>query len=242
MPCGLARLELAFPTSRWEPASALGRSRSHFDAAQCGVAGTALLFRIAGTSSFADRLSTVSDEQAQERDWVRLAQAGDRVAFTNLVRRYQNPVHRFILRMLGSHEEALELTQETFIKVWQALPQWQPQAQFKTWLFRIASNVAVDALRRRKIVEMVPLEEDYDAPAHGPTPDVQLQSRQRLRSLESALAALPAEQRQAILLREIEGLSYTEISTVLDIHEGTVKSRIARARAALASALRKSET
>jgi RNA polymerase sigma factor (sigma-70 family) len=196
---------------------------------------------VAGTFSFANRLIAVSDEQPKELEWVRLAQAGDRMAFAHLVRRHQDAVHRFIQRMLGSHEEALELAQETFIKAWQALPQWQPQAQFKTWLFRIASNTAMDALRRRRIVEMVPLEEEYDAPAHGPGPDVQLQSRQRLRSLESALAALPAEQREVILLREIEGLSYAEISTALGVHEGTVKSRIARAREALASAVRESE-
>jgi RNA polymerase sigma factor (sigma-70 family) len=197
---------------------------------------------IAGTCSFADRLIIVTDEQSDDREWVRLAQAGDRAAFARLVRRHQDAVHRFILRMLGSHEEALELTQDTFIKAWQALPQWQPHAQFKTWIYRIASNTAMDALRRRKIVEIVPLEEDYDAPASGPGPDVQLQSRQRLRSLESALAALPAEQREAILLREIEGLSYAEISAALNVHEGTVKSRLARARETLASAVRESET
>ncbi len=197
---------------------------------------------IAGTCSFPDRLITVTDELPDEREWVRLAQAGDRVAFAHLVRRHQDAVHRFILRMLGSHEEALELTQDTFIKVWQALPQWQPQALFKTWIYRIASNTAMDALRRRKIVEMVPLEEDYDAPASGPGPEMQLQSRQRLQLLEAALAALPAEQREVILLREIEGLSYAEISGALNVHEGTVKSRLARARETLASAVRESET
>ena len=180
-------------------------------------------------------------EQPEEHEWLRLAQAGDRAAFSHLVRRHQNAVHRFILRMLGSREEALELTQETFIKAWQALPQWQPRAQFRTWVLRIASNSAMDALRRRKIVEIVPLLDDYDAPAQGPGPEAQLQSLQRLRSLESALAALPAEQREAILLREIEGLSYAEIAAVLNVHEGTVKSRLARAREALACAVRESE-
>jgi len=180
-------------------------------------------------------------KQPSDAESVRLAQAGDRAAFAHLVRRHQGGVHRFIMRMLGSHEEALELTQETFIKAWQALPQWQPQAQFKTWIYRIASNTAMDALRRRKIVEMVPLEEDYDAPSQGAGPEVQLESRQRLWALESALAALSPEQREVILLREIEGLSYAEIGAALDLHEGTVKSRLARAREALASVVRGSE-
>jgi RNA polymerase sigma-70 factor (ECF subfamily) len=183
----------------------------------------------------------VTGGQPDERHWVRLAQSGDRAAFAQLVRRHQDAAYRFILRMVGSREEALELTQDTFIKAWQALPQWQPQAQFRTWVFRIASNAAMDLLRRRRIVEIVPLEEDYDAPAQGAGPEAQLESRQRLSALESALADLPAEQRAAILLREIEGLSYAEIGAALDIHEGTVKSRIARAREALASAVRKSE-
>ena len=180
-------------------------------------------------------------KQPSDAESVRLAQAGDRVAFAHLVRRHQGGVHRFIMRMLGSHEEALELTQETFIKAWHALPRWQPQAQFKTWIYRIASNTAMDALRRRKIVEMVPLEEDYDAPSQGAGPEVQFESRQRLGALESALAALSLEQREVILLREIEGLSYAEIGAALDLQEGTVKSRLARAREALASVVRGTE-
>jgi RNA polymerase sigma-70 factor (ECF subfamily) len=183
----------------------------------------------------------VAHERPSEEEWVRLAQSGDRTAFAHLVRRHQNAVHRFVTRMLGCQEEALELTQDTFIKAWQALPQWQPQAQFRTWIYRIASNAAKDVLRRRKIVQMEPLDQNYESPSDAPEPDVQLQARQHVRALERALAALPPEQREAILLREIEGLSYAEISAALEVHEGTVKSRIARARAALASSLGKLE-
>ena len=186
-------------------------------------------------------VQAVTDMQSGDADWVRLAQRGDRGAFAHLVRRHQKGIHRFIERMLGSREEALELTQETFIRAWQALPQWQPHAQFKTWIYRIASNAAMDALRRRKIVEILPLGVDYDAPAHDAGPEVQLQSRQRLSALASALALLPAEQREVILLREIEGFSYAEIAAALDVQEGTVKSRLARAREALALAMERSE-
>lgn len=181
----------------------------------------------------------MSDEQQNEREWVHLAQAGDRAAFARLVRRHQDAVYRFILRMLGSREEALELTQDTFIKVWQALPQWQPQAQFKTWIFRIASNAAMDILRRRKAVEFVAIDETFDAPAPGPDPQAQLESRQRLRALDAAIAGLPPEQREAILLREVENLSYGDMAAVLGVNVGTVKSRLARARTALAVAFEK---
>jgi RNA polymerase sigma-70 factor (ECF subfamily) len=91
-------------------------------------------------------------------------------------------------------------------------------------------------LRRRKVVDFVALDEDYDAPAEAPGPEGQLATKQRLGALDAALGRLPLEQREMILLREVEGLSYEEISAALGIHEGTVKSRLARARAALAAA------
>lgn len=115
-----------------------------------------------------------------EDDWIRRAQAGDGNAFSELVRRHQNPVYRYLLRMLGSHEDALELTQDAFVKAWQALPQWQPEARFRTWLLRIANNTALDALRRRNLVEFVPLEDSFDAPGSGPDPERQAQITQEV--------------------------------------------------------------
>ena len=78
--------------------------------------------------------------QPTDREYVRLSQGGDRKAFGQLVRRYQDRLYRFILRMVDSHDEALELTQDTFVKAWQALPDWRPDAKFRTWLFRIAAS------------------------------------------------------------------------------------------------------
>lgn len=166
-------------------------------------------------------------------DWVKRSQAGDRNAFSELVRRYQNRVYRYLLRMLGSHDDALELTQDAFVKAWQALPQWQPEAQFRTWLFRIANNTALDALRRRKLVEFIPMEEAFDVPSSAPTPERQAQATQEVRQLEANLLRLVPEHRQILLLREVEEMSYEEIGRVLSLSEGTVKSRLARARATL---------
>lgn len=168
-----------------------------------------------------------------EDDWVRRAQAGDGKAFSELVRRHQNRIYRYLLRMLGSHEDARELTQDAFIKAWQALPQWQPEAQFRTWLFRIANNTALDALRRRKLVEFVPLDDSFDAPGSEPDPERQAQATQEVRQLEANLKKLAQEHRQILLLREVEEMSYEEIGSVMSLSEGTVKSRLARARAAL---------
>ena len=166
-------------------------------------------------------------------DWVQRAQAGDRKAFSDLVRRHQKPVYRYLLRMLGSHDEAMEQAQEAFIKAWQALPQWRPDAQFRTWLFRIANNAALDALRRRKLVEFVPLDDSFDAPGSEPDPEHLAQVTQEMRQLETSLRKLVPEHRQILLLREVEEMSYEEIGSILSLSEGTVKSRLARARAAL---------
>lgn len=174
---------------------------------------------------------TVNDDP--DGDWVRRAQAGDRNAFSELVRRQQGPVYRFLLRMLRSHDDALELSQDAFLKAWLALPQWQPNARFRTWLFRIVSNTALDAIRRRSLVEFVPIDESFDTPSSAPTPEHQAQVTQEVRQLEASLAKLAPEHRQILLLREVEEMSYEEIGDVLSLSEGTVKSRLARARASL---------
>jgi RNA polymerase sigma-70 factor (ECF subfamily) len=175
----------------------------------------------------------VRESDPDQNSEVLRARAGDRAAYAALVRRYQDRVHRFILRMVGSREEAMDLTQEAFIKAWQALPDWRPEAQFHTWLFRIASNTAMDALRRRRTVEWIALDDQFDRAADTPDPQAQLESKQRLKAMDAAIARLPAEQREAILLREVEDLSYAEIAAATGANEGTVKSRLARARASL---------
>lgn len=164
---------------------------------------------------------------------VRNALAGDRTAYSVLVRRHQASLHRHLLRMVGSHDDALDLTQEAFVRAWQALPQWEPGAQFRTWLFRIASNAALDLLRRRKTVEFVAMDDTFDAADPGAGPERLAQGAQEMRELEAALARLSPEHREVLLLREIEEMSYDEIGRVLALSEGTVKSRLARARVAL---------
>lgn len=172
-------------------------------------------------------------QELTDRECALLSQQGEHAAYTVLVRRYQDRIFRFILRMVGSRDEALELAQDVLIKAFQALPGWRPEAEFRTWLFRIASNTATDALRRRKVVEFVALDENYDVPGEGAGPEVQLAAKQQLRALDAALNRLPPDHREILLLREVEDMSYSEIGAALGITEGTVKSRLARAREAV---------
>ena len=168
-----------------------------------------------------------------DADRIARAKAGDRNAFSELVRSHQSAVYRYLLRMLGSRDDALDLAQDAFVRAWQALPQWQPEARFRTWLLRIAHNAALDALRRRRRVEFVALDDSLEPEASAAGPERQAQVTQQVRQLETSLGRLPPEHRDILLLREVEALSYEEIGQVLSLSEGTVKSRLARARAAL---------
>ena len=170
--------------------------------------------------------------RADEADVAR-ARAGDTAAFAALVRRHQDRVFGFILRMLDARDEAMELTQDVFVKAWQALPRWRPDARFSTWLLQIARNAALDQLRRRRLIQFAPLDDGMDVADTAPGPEARYASRQRQALLENALQQIAAEHREILLLREIEDLSYAELAAVLGIAEGTVKSRLARARAAL---------
>jgi len=184
---------------------------------------------------------SLSMRELPDHECVALYQRGNRDAFEELVRRYQDRVYRFILRMVGSREEALELTQDTLLKAFQNLRQWRPEALFRTWLFQIASNTAIDNLRRRKHMEYLPIDVNDELVDPGAGPERLLQLSQRCRNLEEALAKLPHDFRQTLLLREFEDMPYSEIALALGINEGTVKSRLARARAMLLALCRQNE-
>lgn len=173
--------------------------------------------------------------QLDEDECITRAQRGDVAAFSELVARFQDRIYRFLVRLTGSPDDALDLTQETFLRALQSVANWQADAQFTTWLFRIARNQALDLLRRAQRVAFVELDETLSeqVPADTPTPEAALQARQRIEALEGALQRLSVEHREILLLRDIEDMAYEDIAEVLGISLGTVKSRIARARAGL---------
>lgn len=154
-------------------------------------------------------------------------------SWDELVRQHADRVYRLAYRLSGNPQDAEDLTQETFIRVFRSVQNYQP-GTFEGWLHRITTNLFLDMVRRRARIRMEALPEDYDrVPADDPNPE-QLYHDSRLGpDLQAALDSLPPEFRAAVVLCDIEGLSYEEIGATLDVKLGTVRSRIHRGRQAL---------
>ena len=174
-------------------------------------------------------------------------QAGDKAAFDLLVLKYQRKILRLLSRMLRDQSEIEDVMQEAFIKAYRALPQFRGDSAFYTWLYRIAINTArnwMASQTRRPSSSSLHQSEDgetfdeIDNLTDNNTPESLLASREIAESVNESIQALPAELRTAIVLREIEGLSYEEIAQAMGCPIGTVRSRIFRAREAIATKLR----
>ncbi|MNF52173.1 ECF RNA polymerase sigma-E factor [compost metagenome] len=173
-----------------------------------------------------------------EEQLIQQAQAGNRQAFGALMQRNQARVFQFVRRLCAGGDEALDITQDTFLKAYLALGKWRPEARFQTWLLQIARNTTLDALRQQRRQPCAALEDCARLVSPVASPEQQLAGAQRLALLERLLARLPLEHREILLLREVEGLTYAELATTLEIQPGTVKSRLARAREAMLSSYR----
>ena len=178
---------------------------------------------------------------------VRRVQRGDKGAFDALVLKYQHKLVKLVMRYVRNPAEAEDIAQEAFIKAYRALPQFRGESAFYTWLYRIAVNTAKNYLatqgRRAPTSTEADAEEaetfsDADQLRDINTPESMLMSKQIAETVNAAMALLPEELRTAITLREIEGLSYEEIAEMMDCPIGTVRSRIFRAREAIAAKLR----
>lgn len=186
------------------------------------------------------RLSGASGEglkEARDAELVARSKAGDAEAFGELVRRYQKPVFRIVLRMVKSPDDADDLTQDTFVRAHRGLKTFKEEFDFHPWLYRIAVNQAINFLNKRKRQAAVDLEDVPEGDVKsGPEPESPIQAASRnemLKKLDAALERLPEEQRTVFLLRVQEGLSYEEIAETMETPKGTVMSRLARARMAL---------
>ena len=182
-----------------------------------------------------------------DRDLVLRVQQGDKSAFDLLVRKYQYKIIKLISRYVHDPSEALDVSQEAFLKAYRALPGFRGDSAFYTWLYRIGINTAKNYLA--SMGRRAPTTTNYDAEeAEGfddsdqlrdvNTPENLLMSKQIAQTVNQSMDKLPEELREAIMLRELEGMSYEDIARIMDCPIGTVRSRIFRAREAIAEELR----
>lgn len=166
---------------------------------------------------------------------------GDETAFAELVGRYRNQITSYIYRMTNDYDGAIDLAQETFVRVYRAADRYQSTYAFSTYIYRIATNLAISELRKRKRRRLVSLTgffqsqdgaeaQEFNPPDLQPLQDAAMIDIERRSAVTRAIATLPEKYRAPLVLRDVEGKSYEEIARILETSEGTVKSRISRAR------------
>jgi RNA polymerase sigma-70 factor (ECF subfamily) len=177
-----------------------------------------------------------------EQKLIALAKAGDQQSFGELVDRYQRFVWNVALRMTGDCDEAEDIAQEVFVTVWKKLPQFKGASAFSTWLYKITANRTLTFIKNRatqgKRRDEMSMELISHADEQSTNPSLSIENREAERMLTHLLERLDPERRMALILREIEGLSYSEIATATGAPIGTVRSRIARGRRELESSAR----
>ncbi len=190
---------------------------------------------------------TWTDVDGREAALIQRCVARDEYACAELVTEHQRMVYQLSLNLLGDHNEALDLSQEVFLRVFRTLSSFRGQSALRTWIYRIVVNQARNRQRwwrRRHRAQQVSLDEhvrdhgELPEPGNGASPDRLLNQKRLAERIRCALESLPFDQKTALVLREIDGLSYEEIGFSLGIAVGTVKSRLARAREALRGHLR----
>ncbi|HEX9959535.1 MAG TPA: sigma-70 family RNA polymerase sigma factor [Pyrinomonadaceae bacterium] len=198
---------------------------------------------------YAEVLQTaVSFELLSDHALIEATKQGDETAFAEIVSRYRNPITNYLYRLLNDYEEAVDLAQETFVRVYFAAERYHTGYAFSTYLYRIATNLAISEMRRRKRRKLLSLtglfqpegeaETQFDPADENPLPDANLLENEQKQVIARAIAAMPEKYRLPIVLRDIEGKSYEEVAEILNLGLGTTKSRISRARALLKEKLK----
>ena len=190
----------------------------------------------------------VSERNLSDHELIESTINGDENAFAEIVRRYRNPLTNYLYRFLNDYEEAVDIAQETFVRVYFAAERYHSGYAFSTYIYRIATNLAISETRRRKRRKLLSLtglfqaegdeEIEFQPPDKRNLPDADLIDDEKSRVIGRAIAALPEKYRAPIVLREIEGKTYDEIAEILELGLGTTKSRISRARGLLKEKLK----
>ena len=190
----------------------------------------------------------VPEENLSDHALIEAVKNGDETAFAVIVSRYRNPITNYLYRFLNDYEEAVDLAQETFVRVYFAIERYHTDYAFSTYIYRIATNLAISELRKRKrrtILSLTGLfqSESDDTTEFQPAdtkalPDKDLIDDEQGRVIARAIATLPPKYRVPVILRDIEGMTYEEIASILELGLGTTKSRISRARGLLKEKLK----
>ena len=194
------------------------------------------------------KAARMSEPTLSDHELIAAAKAGDEDAFAEIVSRYKNPITNFLYRFLNDYEEAIDLAQETFVRVYFALDRYHTDFAFSTYIYRIATNLAISEIRKRKRRSLLSLtglfqSSDEDAVEFQPPDtrslqDANLEEDERSKVIAKAIETLPPKYRLPIVLRDVEGKSYEEVAAILELGLGTTKSRINRGRGLLKEKLR----
>ncbi|HOM03599.1 MAG TPA: sigma-70 family RNA polymerase sigma factor [Acetivibrio sp.] len=177
-----------------------------------------------------------------EKELIDRAKKGDVEAFEQLIEGCQKKVFNIAFRMLGNYDDASELAQEVFLKAYKSIKNFKGDSLFNTWIYKVATNACLDEIRKRKNKKVVFLDEDIEFNGNeikrqikddSPGPELTAEDNELKRAVKDSINMLSEEYRTVIVLRDIQGFSYEEISQIIKCPEGTVKSRINRARQAL---------
>ncbi|HXH69747.1 MAG TPA: sigma-70 family RNA polymerase sigma factor [Pyrinomonadaceae bacterium] len=185
--------------------------------------------------------ATVQAEKLSDHELIEATKKGDEDAFAEIMTRYRSQITNYLYRFLNDYEEAVDLAQETFVRVYFAIERYHTDYAFSTYIYRIATNLAISEIRRRKRRRLVsltglfqfddePQAQDFQPPDKKPLALENLIESEQTETIARAIATLPEKYRAPIVLRDVEGKSYEEVAAILKLGLGTTKSRISRAR------------
>jgi RNA polymerase sigma-70 factor, ECF subfamily len=184
--------------------------------------------------------TAVPIEKLSDHELIEATKQGDETAFAEIVRRYRSPITNYLYRFLNDYEEAVDLAQETFVRVYFAIARYHTDYAFSTYIYRIATNLAISEIRRRKRRRLISLTglfqfdsedtKEFQPPDEKPLAVDDLLENEQSATIARAIAALPEKYRAPLVLRDVEGKTYDEVAQILQLGLGTTKSRISRAR------------
>lgn len=192
--------------------------------------------------------TAVSEKALSDHALIEATKSGDETAFAVIVDRYRNPITNYLYRFLNDYEEAVDLAQETFVRVYFAIERYHTEYAFSTYIYRIATNLAISEIRKRKRRKLLSLTglfqadvedtTEFQPPDERSLQDENLLDDEQTQVIARAIATLPEKYRVPIVLRDVEGKSYEEVAAIMELGLGTTKSRISRARGLLKEKLK----